>query len=55
VRSRFDDIVEAIGGEALPESKRSAGRPVPDVKEVLRRLADGELTPDEASAELHGP
>ena len=55
VRSRFDDIVEAIGGETPPEAKPAAPRPVADVdvKDVLRRLAEGDLTPDEASAELH--
>ena len=42
VRNRFEAIVEAVGGK--PERA--------DRKDVLRRVAAGELTPEEAAALL---
>ena len=43
VRARFEAIVDAVGGP--PE-------PVPDRKAVLRRLAAGDITVEQASEEL---
>lgn len=54
IRSRFDEIVEAIGpvtptaGDEAPTGG-GAGR---TRREILQRVAQGELTTEEASAEL---
>lgn len=53
IRTRFDDIVEAVASEppapSDPPDAEGAGR-----RAVLRRLAAGEITPDEALAQLTG-
>jgi hypothetical protein len=50
IRARFYDLVDALGADAPATAPRAAAGP--DVKDVLRRLAAGELSTDEASAEL---
>jgi hypothetical protein len=54
VRSRFDDIVEAVGQEpSSPPQNPQDHRPSDSGRrDVLRALADGELTPEEALAAL---
>jgi hypothetical protein len=47
IRARFEAIIEAVGGPVEPLDANK-----PDRKEVLRRLAAGELTVDDAKAEL---
>jgi hypothetical protein len=49
VRSRLDDVVQALGGppDASPE-------PAPDRSEILARIAAGALSVDDAIAELGG-
>lgn len=56
IRSRFDDIVEAVAQEApVAPVVEPPERPAdPARREVLRRLAAGELTPDEALEHLTG-
>jgi hypothetical protein len=49
VRSRFDDIVEAVGGTAEFEPGVEVGR-----EEILTKLADEELTFEEAMEQLRG-
>jgi hypothetical protein len=44
IRARFEAIVEAVGGAPEPERRGT--------KEILRRLADGELTVEQARAAL---
>jgi hypothetical protein len=56
VRARFDDIVEALDGVAAPAPRtppRERPRPT-DKVDLLRRLAAGEIDPDEAEAALRG-
>ena len=54
LRARFDDIVEAVAQEAPPTSTPRAAAPAanPARREVLRALANGDLTPEEALAAL---
>ncbi|MGH2529410.1 MAG: DUF2089 family protein [Actinomycetota bacterium] len=48
-RSRLDDIVGAIGGTAEPEPEVDGGR-----EEILSKLADKEITFEEAMEQLKG-
>jgi hypothetical protein len=56
VRARFDDIVEALEdpGHATPRPSGPEPGKRPDRVEVLRRLASGEITADDAEAALRG-
>ena len=49
VRSRLDDVVEALGGP--PDAETAAA---PDRSAILARIAAGELSVDDAIAELGG-
>lgn len=53
LRARFDDIVEAVVQDA-PAPQAQEGEPPVSAqrRQVLRALADGELTPEEALAAL---
>jgi hypothetical protein len=51
VRARFDDIVEALDGVAPPAPRPPRERGGSKV-DLLRRLASGEIDPDEAEAVL---
>ena len=51
VRSRLDDVVEALGG---PPDTDTAATPPPDRAAILARIATGELSVDDAIAELRG-
>jgi len=55
VRSRLDEVISALGYDAAPEDDVSTAReaaPSPRRREILDRLAGGEITPDEAVAQL---
>ena len=49
VRSRLDDVVEALGGPPDTDTP-----PAPDRAAILARIASGELSVDEAIAQLRG-
>jgi hypothetical protein len=49
VRSRLDDVVEALGG---PPAAEAEPEPAHDRSEILAKIASGELTVDDAIAEL---
>jgi hypothetical protein len=49
VRSRLDDVVEALGG---PPDAEAA--PAPNRSEILSKIASGELSVDDAIAALRG-
>lgn len=51
-RSRLDEIVAALGGR--PEREGQQGREQPDRQDILRRLQEGEISFDEAMAQLRG-
>lgn len=51
-RSRLDEIVAALGGR--PEREGQEGREQPDRRDILRRLQEGEISFDEAMAQLRG-
>jgi hypothetical protein len=53
VRSRLDDVVEALGGPPDADAVANAA-PAPDRAEILARIASGELSVDDAIAELGG-
>ena len=50
VRSRLDEVVEALGAAPEPPAKRSA-----NAKAVIEKLAAGELSVDDALAALREP
>jgi hypothetical protein len=51
VRSRLDDIVQALGG---PPDTEAAAAPAPDRAAILAKIAAGELSVDDAVKELRG-
>src|SRR6266545_3005596 len=55
VRSRLDEVIRALGYDAAPadgETVESDGVSPSRRKEILDRLAAGEITPDEAVVQL---
>ncbi len=51
IRSRLDDVVEALGGPPDTDGDRE---PPPDRAEILAKIASGDLTVDDAIKELGG-
>ena len=49
-RARLDDIVTALGG--TPEPQEEQPEPSPERREILDKLASGEITFDDALSEL---
>lgn len=58
VRSRLDEVIRALGYDAALDEGVAPAGPVapsqPGRREILDRLAAGEITPDEAVAQLRG-
>ena len=56
VRSRLDEVIRALGYDAVPGEDGGAssgdGEGPPRRREILDRLAAGEINPDEAVAQL---
>jgi hypothetical protein len=52
VRSRLDDVVEALGGP--PDADAPPAPPAPDRSAILAKIAAGELSVDDAISELGG-